>query len=142
VVGCVVSDHSPCTPSLKRLDTGDFGAAWGGIASLQLGLRAVWTEASRRGHTLSEVVRWMATAPADLVGLSHKGRIAIGADADLVAFDPSPATVVDPAALRHRHPVTPYAGHTLLGEIRHTWLRGSLIVGDTPSGRLLVRGER
>jgi len=136
-----VSDHSPSTPSLKQLDTGDFAAAWGGIASLQLGLRAIWTEASRRGHTLSDVVRWMATEPADLVGLSHKGRITIGADADLVAFDPSPATVVDPVALRHRHPVTPYAGHTLLGEIRHTWLRGSP-VGDVPRGRLLVRGER
>ena len=140
-ISCVVSDHSPSTPSLKQLDTGDFAAAWGGIASLQLGLRAVWTEASRRGHTLSDVVRWMATEPADLVGLAHKGRIAIGADADLVAFDPSPATVVDPAALRHRHPVTPYAGHTLLGEIRHTWLRGDP-VGDVPRGRLLARGER
>jgi allantoinase len=152
-LSCVVSDHSPCVPSLKGLESGDFAAAWGGIASLQLGLRAVWTEAYRRGHTLSEVVRWMATAPADLVGLTRKGRIVVGADADLVAFDPSPAIVVDPAALRHRHPLTPYAGHTLLGEVRHTWLRGAPVfgadgrsasshAGDEPRGRLLARGER
>jgi allantoinase len=141
-ISCVVSDHSPSTPGLKGLHTGDFAAAWGGIASLQLGLRAVCAEASRRGHSLSEVVRWMATAPADLVGLAHKGRIAVGADADLVAFDPSPAVVVDPAALRHRHPLTPYAGHTLLGEVRQTWLRGSPVSFDVPRGRLLVRGER
>src|SRR3712207_9228619 len=40
-VDLVVSDHSPCTPELKRLDVGDFGLAWGGIASLQVALPAV-----------------------------------------------------------------------------------------------------
>ena len=59
-IDCVVSDHSPCTAELKRLDAGDFGAAWGGIASVQLGLPAVWTAARARGHTLADVVRWMA----------------------------------------------------------------------------------
>ena len=39
----VVSDHSPCTPQLKKLDTGDFLGAWGGIAGLQLGLSVLWT---------------------------------------------------------------------------------------------------
>ncbi|MDI5943077.1 amidohydrolase family protein, partial [Micromonospora sp. DH15] len=85
-VDCVVSDHSPCLPELKRADTGDFAAAWGGIASVQLSLPVVWTQARRRGHGLADVVRWMATGPADLVGLRGKGRIAVGADADLVAL--------------------------------------------------------
>jgi allantoinase len=138
-IDCVVSDHSPCTPELKRSDTGDFAAAWGGISSLQLGLPLLWTAAASRGHRLADVVTWMARRPADLVGLVHKGRIAIGADADLVAFDPQAEFTVDPARLRHRHPVTPYAGRTLRGVVRRTWLRGQEVDGVTPRGELLRR---
>ncbi|QFZ22773.1 allantoinase AllB [Saccharothrix syringae] len=136
VVDLVVTDHSPCTPDLKQ---GDFATAWGGIASLQLGLPAVWTHARRRGYGLTDVVRWMATNPADLVGLTTKGRIAPGADADFAVFAPDEAFVVDRAALHHRNPVTPYHGRPLSGVVRGTWLRGRP-VGDRPRGRLLTRG--
>ncbi|MCO6008039.1 allantoinase AllB [Actinoallomurus purpureus] len=135
VVGCVVTDHSPCPPELKR---GGFDEAWGGISSLQLGLPAVWTEARRRGHDLADVVQWMSAAPAALAGAQGKGAIAVGNDADLVAFAPDEAFTVDPAALRTRHHVTPYTGRELTGVVRATWLRGE-IVGDTPRGRLLGR---
>lgn len=137
-VDVVVSDHSPCTPDLKRRGGGDFGAAWGGIASVQLGLPAVWTGARARGHTLVDVVRWMATGTADRVGLTRKGRIAVGADADLVRFAPDEEFTVDVAALHHRNPVSAYAGRTLSGAVRETWLRGTP-VDDEPRGRLLRR---
>lgn len=142
-IDMVVSDHSPCTAELKRSGTGDFADAWGGIASLQLGLPVVWTSARERGVGLVDVVRWMATAPARRVGLAGKGEIAVGADADLCVFAPDEPWVVDPARLHHKNPVSAYAGRTLTGTVRATWLRGRPIdVADTPRGRLLTRGER
>ncbi len=136
-VDLVVSDHSPCTPELKRLDVGDFRLAWGGIASLQVALPAVWTGARARGLGLADVVRWMADAPARLAGLPRKGAIAVGRDADLVAVAPlARVTVGDQPP---RNPVTPYAGHELTGVVRRTWLRGQLADGS-PIGRLLGRG--
>ena len=56
----------------------------------------------------------------------------------LVAFDDTAEFTVDPARLRHRHPVTPYTGRTLTGVVRRTWLRGR-VVGAAPAGRLLAR---
>ena len=140
-IDMVVSDHSPCTPDLKRMDPadpfcGDFGEAWGGIASLQLGLPVIWTAARRRGHSLVDVVRWMARAPAELVGLDRKGCIAAGHDADLAVLAPDATFTV--GALHHRNPLTPYSGRELHGVVRSTWLRGEP-VGETPRGVLLSR---
>ncbi|MFB9249164.1 allantoinase AllB [Sphaerisporangium melleum] len=129
VLTCVVSDHSPSTPDLK---TPDFATAWGGISSLQVGLPAIWTEARERGHPLTRVTEWMARGPAALAGLPAKGRIAVGADADLVAFDDTAAFTVDAAELRHRNPLTPYHGRTLTGVVGATWLRGRPVTDSTP----------
>jgi allantoinase len=143
-IDAVVSDHSPCPPEDKAPDSGDFLAAWGGIASLQLGLPLVWTEARHRGHDLADVARWMGEGPARIAGLGAKGALRPGADADLVVFDPDAAWVVDAAALHHRHPVTPYDGREVSGAVRATYLRGRRIAVDgavdgEPSGRLLRR---
>jgi allantoinase len=145
VLDIVVSDHSPCTPDLKNLDTGDFGTAWGGISSLQLGISAVWTNAAARGFAIADVVRWMSSGPAELIGLPAKGRLAVGADADCCVFDPTEAFVVDGKSLAHKNKITPYAGLTLTGRVTQTWLRGRQIFDSTAAndlprtGRLLER---
>ncbi|MGW2334155.1 allantoinase AllB [Streptomyces sp. NPDC001685] len=139
-IDCVVTDHSPSTADLK---TGDFATAWGGISGLQLSLAAVWTEARRRGHGLEDVVRWMSARTAGLAGLGHKGAIEAGRDADFAVLAPDAAFTVDPAALQHRNRVTAYAGRTLHGVVRATWLRGERVFNDgeftEPKGRLLTR---
>lgn len=126
-IDLVASDHSPSPPSLRALDSGNLFAAWGGIASLQLLLPAVWTGARARGHSLADLARWTSTSPARLIGLGHrKGVIAPGYDADLVAFDPGASFIVEGSKLEHRHPQTPYEGRTLQGVVVRTWVRGAL----------------
>jgi allantoinase len=123
----VVSDHSPCAPKYKA--DGDFGRAFGGVSSLQLGPRAVWTQAARRGFGLVELSRWMSERPAALAGFFDRGRIAAGLRADLCAFDPDTEEVVDVGALRHRHQVSPYHGVALRGSVLQTWVSGQPAFG-------------
>lgn len=139
VISCVVSDHSPCPPELKRGDSGDFGAAWGGISSVQLGLPVVWTAAAERGFSLADVVGWMAASPARLAGPVGKGVIEPGRDADLVAFAPDERFVVTVDRLLTRHRLTPYLGRELRGVVRETWLRGVRAGAGQHAGRLLTR---
>lgn len=137
----VVSDHSPAPPDVKRLDDGDFSAAWGGIASVELRLVATWDGARRRRYRLDRIAEWLAAAPARLAGLDHrKGAIAPGMDADLVVFDPDGETVVDATRLRQRYPVTPYDGMRLAGRVVVTVLGGEIADPDSSRGRLLRRG--
>lgn len=132
----IVSDHSPSTPEQKFAGNGDFAVAWGGIASVQLGLPLVWTEARRRGHDLATVVDWMAGQTAAIIGVPDRGSITVGHQADLVVFAPDQEFVVDAAALYHRHAVSPYHGRTLSGAVRRTYLRGAEIdLTGAPRGR-------
>ncbi len=140
-IDAVVSDHSPSTADLKDLRNGDFARAWGGIASLQLGLPLVWTEARARGIPLEKVVEWMSARPAALAGLTRKGTIAVGADADLSVFAPDEGFVVEAGRLLHKNPVSPYDGRALTGVVRETFVRGERVDFAEPRGRLLRRAR-
>ena len=136
-IDLIATDHSPCLPEMKSRGDGSFLEAWGGIASLQVALPVVWTDARKRGFSMTQVAHWMSDGPAKLAGLGDKkGAIRVGADADLVVFDPDTKFTVDGAALEHRHALTPYAGETLNGAVEMTFLRGEKVFdhGTFPSG--------
>lgn len=136
----IVSDHSPSTLDLKDLGNGDFGVAWGGVSSLQLGLSLIWTEARRRGVGLDRVLQWMSTRPAERVGLRSKGRLSLGYDADMAVFAKDESFVVDAESLNHKNPITPYQGKVLSGKVRKTFVGGKEVDYKKPTGRLLNRG--
>lgn len=141
-IDMVVSDHSPSTPDLKARMGGDFMAAWGGIASVQFSLPAVWTGAAVRGGNLGDLALWMARGPARLAGLSkRKGALAPGMDADIVVFDPEATFTVSAESVLHRHSLTPYLGMDLLGVVRETYVRGHKVYDSGtfagPQGDLL-----
>lgn len=138
-IGLIVSDHSPCPGEMKLRESGDFMKAWGGIASLQLRLPVVWTEARRRGFSLLDLTRWLCANPARQVSFeSRKGSIAVGSDADLVIWNPDSQFTVTPSILQHRHKLTPYIGEVLTGVVQQTFLRGRKIT-DAPLGHMLLR---
>ncbi len=143
----VATDHSPCPPEMKKKDTGDFMAAWGGIASLELALPALWTSALERGYAVERLAGWLCASPARLAGLEkRKGKIAKEFDADLVIWDPNAKFRVEPERLHQRHKLTPYAGRDLYGVIAATFLRGRKIFdrgefAAGPTGAILKRTQ-
>lgn len=145
VIDSIVSDHSPCPPSMKLPDEGDFTKAWGGIASLQLGLPVVWSEAQKRGLTIDQIAEWMCQKPADIIGLhDRKGAIAPGLDADLVVWNPEEKFTVTQDMLYHRHKVTPYENREFHGTVEMTFLRGNRVYRrgsptGQPKGIVLLR---
>lgn len=139
-IDIIVTDHSPSTAELKFANGGDFGLAWGGIAGLQLGLAAIWTEAQRRDIPLERVLGWMSTGTADFARLAQKGRIAVGADADLIVFAPDATFTVHADELLHKNPVSAFDGRELRGVVRTTLLAGRAVstAADAKAGGTLL----
>ncbi|WP_262888620.1 amidohydrolase family protein [Hymenobacter sp. HDW8] len=141
IIDFVATDHSPAPPDLKQLESGDFTTAWGGIASLQLALPVLWTAAQKRGANLTDIVRWLSTNPAKLIGhQARKGQIARGFGADLLVLEPDQAFIVTADMLHHRHKVSPYIGQELRGVVTQTFLKGQQVY-DYPNFTHLNQGK-
>ena len=133
-IDAIVSDHSPSTVDLKRSGGGDFGLAWGGIAGLQVGLSAVWTEARSRGIPLETLLPLFTTGPAAVAGLTGAGLIETGAAAHLTVFGLDDPYRIEAARLLHKNPITAYDHRMLSGRVRRTWLHGKALYNVTEGG--------
>jgi allantoinase len=128
IIDMIVTDHSPCPPSMKCEESGRFDRAWGGIASLSLALSVIHTECRDRGFTLNDIVRWMSSAPASLAGLNHRaGGLEAGRDANFIVFDTDTEFAVTPDKVHYRHKISPYLNERLRGEVQATYLRGEAV---------------
>ena len=147
VISFIVSDHSPCTPALKHIDSGDLEKAWGGISALQFGLPLIWTAAQQRGFSLIEISRLMSFETADFAGLSKiKGQIVPGRHADFCVFDDNANYKITTEMIKHKHKITPYVGKQVTGKVLQTYLRGELVycddeMVDLPQGQPLLKGQ-
>jgi allantoinase len=148
-IDLIATDHSPCSPELKRRDSGRFDLAWGGIASLGLALLVVWTGLRSRivgvsfEEKLTLMTRWLSQEPARLAGLSgRKGSFAVGSDADIVVFEPEVEWTVFEQDLHFRHKLSPYLRATLQGHVVQTFLRGQSIFNrNDPQGEFSPQAQ-
>ena len=144
-ISFIVSDHSPCTPQLKHIDTGDIEKAWGGISALQFGLPLIWTEAQQRGFSLIDIARLMSFETAAFAGLGNiKGQIAVGYHADFAIVDQHKTFTISNDMIKHKHKITPYVGRNVTGAIEHTFVRGNLVYSnnqfvESPKGEVLLK---
>lgn len=140
IIDFVATDHSPSTPDLKEMKSGNFMKAWGGISSVQLALPVLWTAAKNRNCSYSDVAKWLSENPAKLIGKEHKkGKIAVGYDADLVIWSDKKFYVL-PENIHHKHKITPYLNKELFGIVEQTFLSG-IKVYDRPDFIQLNKGK-
>jgi allantoinase len=126
-IDMITSDHSPSSPELKQ---GDFGSAWGGITGAQ-----TTRELLLGVCDVEETARLTASGPAERFGIAGKGRIEVGADADLALIRLNDERVLTAAELRYRHKLSPWIGWTLEARVVRTLLRGR--DPEPGAGRLL-----
>ncbi len=142
----VVTDHSPAPPELKSMTDGNLKEAWGGISTLQFALPIMWTMAQDKNVPIEQVASWMTSKVADFLNLPGKGRIQVGADADLVMWNPTKKMKVSPSLMRFRHPISPYEGIMLSGLVEKTYVGGALVYDkgsfvSSPAGKIILRNS-
>jgi allantoinase len=127
LIDFVASDHSPATPDIKELTSGNLLKAWGGIAGLQFSLPLIWTIARKNNLAIENLKMWLCENPAKLIQKANKGKISEGYDADLVVWDPDQKFTITKNEIKFRHKISPYIGETVYGKVEKTFVAGKCI---------------
>ncbi len=134
-VQMIGSDHSPAPPDMKTGD--DVFAMWGGIMGCQHGFLLLLEAAGARGAAAWTLA---SAAPADRFGLApRKGRIDVGADADLVFLEPTAPRAITVGELAYRHRTSPYVGAEIHHRVARALLRGRPVGSPGHPGTFLPR---
>jgi dihydropyrimidinase len=128
----VATDHVPDRLAVeKRLPAPPFPDISNGAPGVETLLAVVYGEGVARGRiTVERMVDLLSTTPARLFGVTGKGAVEAGLDADLVLFDPAARRTIRAAELHHTSDYTPYEGLEVAGAVRSVFLRGRAVVRD------------
>lgn len=143
-VDILTSDHSPCPPSMKHNEEQNMFQAWGGLSACQNVLDMMFDEAvQKRGMCACDLMKLLSYNPSKIFGLSSKGEIAFGKDADIVLLKPDSPYVLKAEDLEYRHKHSPYIGNEIGCQIMKTLVRGIVVYdkdcgfSDQPVGRFV-----
>ena len=143
-IAVAATDH--CAFSLEqktRLGADNVFHCPGGAAGVETRLPLLFSEGVLRSRlTVPRFVEVTATAPARIMGLSRKGRLEPGADADVVIFDPAAQRVISAETLHQKTDSTPFAGLNVTGWPRDVWLRGQRLVENGRQAADIRPGRR
>ncbi|MSP60933.1 MAG: dihydropyrimidinase [Myxococcales bacterium] len=126
----VSTDHCPfCMKGQKELGRGDFSKIPNGMPGIETRLHLLWEAVRERKISMNRFVEITSTAPAKIFGLyPRKGNICIGADADVVVWDPEKRFELSHKNLHMRADYAAFEGKTVIGAPSHVFSRGELIV--------------
>ncbi|MTW87457.1 allantoinase [Virgibacillus dakarensis] len=126
-INVIGSDHSPAPADMKVI-TDNYFEGWGGISGAQSTLNILLTEGHfKRGLTLEKIVELTAVNPAKRFGLTTKGVIAAGFDADITLVDLTKSFELKNEDLFYRHQHSPYIGKTYQGKVTTTIVNGEVV---------------
>jgi len=126
VLNFLATDHSPAPPEIKEMNSGNLKKAWGGIAGIQFLLNASWT-AVKDEFSLEEFIPLLTSEPARFLGNQSKGNLTVGADADIVIWQPEQAQTIQEEDILFRHKISPYIGQKLYGVVQETIVNGATV---------------
>jgi dihydropyrimidinase len=142
------TDHCPWTQAQRLRGRDDFTQIPSGLPGVETRLPLLYHVGVRQGRlSLNRLVDVGSTAPARLFGLyPRKGSLAVGADADLVLFDPDAERTLSAATLHQRTDECPFEGWTVRGYPSTVLSRGQVLmrngafVGEPGAGQFVARG--
>ena len=124
-IDAIATDHAPHSAEEEARPLTE---APSGMVGLETALAVTLTYLYHTGELgLSDILRKMTINPACILRLPTKGRLSIGADGDVVIFDPEEEWTVDPERFASKGRNTPFAGRTLKGRVKYTVVGGEVI---------------
>lgn len=129
-IDAIATDHAPHSAEEKAKALTE---APSGMVGLETALGVTLTYLYHtKEMPLSDILRKMTINPACILRLPTKGRLSIGADGDMVIFDPAEEWTVDPERFASKGRNTPFAGKKLKGKVKYTIVGGKVVCQDKP----------